>query len=171
MAGRSGIKVGGIKAASVTVRQMAQAPRQALGRVVEDVEDYVEQQASRHSKGGPLGRSISKRRIADGWEVYHDRQAAPHAMFVHWGTKPHVIRGKPITPRKVFPKAPNKVFGGIFRPWYVKTRKTLRWAIGGRFVYADSVKHPGYKGDPWMARAAVKARELFNTYLARFIKP
>jgi hypothetical protein len=54
---------------------------------------------------------------------------------VHWGTRPHKIRPK--------------------------TKKALRWAQGGAFQFAREVNHPGYRGDPWMIRAADDAIRQF----------
>lgn len=52
-----------------------------------------------------------------------------YAMFVHEGTKPHVI-----VPRR---------------------RKVLAWVPrGGNTVFARRVEHPGTKAQPWLARSA-----------------
>ena len=52
----------------------------------------------------------------------------PHTLFVHNGTRPHLIR-----PRRR---------GGM-----------LRFVVDGRVVYARLVRHPGYRGDPFLTRA------------------
>lgn len=53
-------------------------------------------------------------------------------MFVHWGTRPHVIKPK--------------------------NKKALRWAgADGRFIFARAVNHPGYRGDAYLVEAARKA--------------
>ncbi|MDY4155083.1 MAG: hypothetical protein SPH77_00640 [Campylobacter sp.] len=31
-----------------------------------------------------------------------------------------------------------------------KTRKFLRWVVSSEFIFAKKVKHPGYKGDPFL---------------------
>lgn len=104
----------------------------ALAATAEDAQDFIEGEAAKHNKSGALVRSVYLRRLSpDAFEVGHDLQHAPHALFVHWGTKPHVIRPK--------------------------NRKALRWPAGGRFVFAREVHHPGYKGDPWLVRAAARA--------------
>jgi hypothetical protein len=61
------------------------------------------------------------------YEIYHDLKAAPHALFVHWGTKPHLIKPK--------------------------NKKALRWAGPNGWVFAQIVHHPGYKGDPYLENA------------------
>lgn len=52
----------------------------------------------------------------------------PHSLLVHNGSRPH-----PIFPRRR---------GGV-----------LRFEVGGRVVFARAVRHPGYKGDPYLLRA------------------
>lgn len=151
--------------------RIAAAPQRALDATAVAVEHYIEAEAGKHNGQGKLVASIYKRRLGPmAWEVGHDPRVAPYARFVHWGTPPHVIKGKPITPRRVYPKRPAKVFGGIFRPWYTKTQKTLRFAVGGRFVYANSVRHPGYEGDAWLTRAAAQAPRIFAARLQAAIR-
>lgn len=109
--------------------------QQALDATAEDVEEYVGQEAGKHSRDGALFRSVGKERFRGGWLIGHDARVAPHAVFVHWGTRPHVIR-----PRR---------------------KKALRWPGGDAFMFAKKVNHPGYKGDPWLVRAAQKAPAIF----------
>jgi len=110
-------------------------PAQALNETIEELEEFVEGEVGKHSKTGTLTRSIYKRHIADGWELGHDLQVAPHALFVHWGARPHVIKPK--------------------------NKRALRWPSGGQFRFAKEVHHPGNKPDPWMARAAALAPTIF----------
>jgi len=117
--------------------------RLALASTVVQVEDYVEQEVGKHSKTGALFQSIYKREVADGWEVGHDPQRAAHAVFVHWGTRPHRIEPK--------------------------DKKALRWAAGNRFAFAKGVNHPGYKGDPWLVRAAQLAPAIFRRHVERHL--
>jgi hypothetical protein len=130
----------------------AGALRETLGNLIPELQkralragaqtafDIAQNAADSHTRAGDggtsgaLARSVRLRSLTDGeegFEVYHDLQAAPHALFVHWGTRPHEIR-----PR---------------------TRKVLRWpsGTGGNtgFRFARRVWHPGYKGDAWMIRA------------------
>lgn len=109
---------------------------QAAAVVAVQLEDRIERDVGRHTKGGALERSIFKQRIAGGWEIGHDLQVAPHARFVHDGTRPHVIRPK--------------------------DRLALRWPIPGKFAFAKKVNHPGYAGDAWIDRAAREAPALFQ---------
>lgn len=121
----------------------ARATAQALAATAEEVEDYVGKEAAKHNKTGALFRSVQKKRIAGGWQVDHDLRVAPQALWVHWGTKPHVIRPK--------------------------NKKVLRWASGGKFFFAKKVNHPGYKDDPWMARAAAQAPAIFKRHVEAHI--
>lgn len=115
----------------------------AVSRTAEDVEQFVEVAAGQHTKTGALFRSVGKSRVAGGWEVGHDSQVAPHALFVHWGTRPHRIE-----PRK---------------------KKALRWPGGGGFVFSGGVDHPGYAGDAWMVRAAGLVPTIFARHVARVL--
>lgn len=113
---------------------------QALATTAVEVEDYIEREAAKHNKTGALVRSIYKTPIpGGGWEIGHDLQHAPHALFVHWGTRPHIIKPK--------------------------NKKALRWAAGGAFAFAAKVKHPGNAPDKWMERAAAIAPKLFQQHV------
>lgn len=84
------------------------------------------------SRTGRLRASIVARRAQDvsgrfvsGWEV---SATAPYAAFVHQGTRPHVI-----LPRR---------------------RQFLRFQVGGTFVFARRVQHPGTRPRPFLMDAA-----------------
>lgn len=115
--------------------------KRALAETAEEIEENVGEWAGRHTKPGGTGalfRSIVARPVGDGsmWEIGHDLQAAPHALFVHWGTRPHKIKPK--------------------------NKKMLRFPVGGKFAFAREVNHPGYKGDPWLADQAAEAPKIFE---------
>ena len=118
-------------------------PAQALAQTIEELEEFVEAEAGKHSKTGALVRSIYKRRITDGWELGHNLQVAPHALFVHWGARPHIIRPK--------------------------NKRAMRWPGGGQFRFAKEVHHPGNKPDPWLARAAALAPSIFARHIQTLI--
>lgn len=122
-----------VRAALVRV---GSAPKLALDQTAEDIEDYIGVQAGKHRVTGSMERTLTKVREGQGWFIGH---RSPVALFVHWGTKPHLIM-----PRK---------------------KKVLRWAKGGKFVFAHGVKHPGYKGDPWAVRAAAIVPRTFQQHL------
>jgi hypothetical protein len=89
--------------------------------------DSAQKSAGRHFKTGALFQSLYNRAITGGRSVGHDPSRAPHALFVIFGTRPHVI-------------TPNK-------------KKALRWVGPGGFVFAKKVNHPGYRGDDYMSEA------------------
>ena len=115
--------------------------KRALAETAEELEENVGEWAGRHTKPGGTGalfRSIVARPLGDGsqWEIGHDLQVAPHALFVHWGTRPHKIKPK--------------------------NKKMLRFPVGGKFAFAREVNHPGYHGDPWLAEQAAEAPKIFE---------
>lgn len=114
---------------------------QALSQTAVEIEDYIEKEASRHNKSGALVQSIYKARTpGGGWEIGHDTRRAPHAVFVHFGTKAHAIRPT--------------------------NKRALRWAGGGQFHFAKIVHHPGTKPDKWLERAASIAPMTFERHVA-----
>lgn len=132
------VNVSGTEAVRAKLAQLGDVlGRQALAATAVEVEDYIAQQASTHNKTGALVRSVFKKQTGDGWLIGHDLQHAPHALFVHWGTRPHVIRPK--------------------------NKKALRWAAGGKFAFAKQVNHPGNAPDKWLERAAALAPKLFES--------
>lgn len=86
--------------------------------------------AEEHRKSGALAASLGSgvKKIAGGYSVVSSNARAPHNIFVHFGTRPHTIKPK--------------------------NKKYLRWTSGNNFAFAKKVNHPGYKGDPFMYRAA-----------------
>lgn len=115
--------------------------KRALAETAEEIEERVGEWAGRHTKPGGTGalfRSIVARPLGDGsqWEIGHDLQVAPHALFVHWGTRPHKIKPK--------------------------NKKRLRFPMGGKLAFAREVNHPGYRGDPWLAEQAAAAPKIFE---------
>ena len=113
--------------------------RQALADTALELEQYIGDEASKHHKTGALWRSVYKAQTPSGWFIGHDQQHAPHARFVIEGTRPHLI-----TP---------------------KNKKALRWPSGGKFIFAKEVKHPGYKGDNYLQRAAAMAPAVFERHV------
>jgi hypothetical protein len=120
---------------ATTIEEIRRLPanleRTAILRMSQIAYDQMQDGARSHSKKGDLFASIYNRAIPKGREVGHDPQRAPHALFVVFGTKPHVIRPK--------------------------TKKALRWVSGNGFAFAGKVNHPGYRGDNYLQRAADEA--------------
>lgn len=117
--------------------------RGALDATAVKVEQYIEQQASAHHRTGALVQSVFKARDGDGWIIGHDERRAPYARFVVKGTRAHVIRPK--------------------------NKQALRWAGAGVFHFAKQVKHPGYKGDDYISRAAALAPRQFEDQVRRMV--
>jgi hypothetical protein len=114
--------------------------RDVTETTAQSVLDEARRAADRHTKTGALVRSLKLRRRGNNQlEVYHDLQTAPHALFVHWGTKAHEIRPKQNRPN------PHLRFVGR----------------NGQFVFAKRVWHPGYKGDPYLIRARSAVAQRF----------
>lgn len=123
----------------------SQLADRSLAATAVQAEDYVEAAAAIHSRTGALVQSIYKQRVRPlGWEIGHNRQQAPQAVFVHWGTKPHRIE-----PRN---------------------KKALRFPSANGFRFARGVNHPGYKGDPWLVRAAREAPRNFENHVAQQLR-
>jgi len=122
-----------------------QLAQRAIAATAVSAEDEIELAVGKHTKTGALFQSIYKTRIRPlAWELGHNRQQAPHALFVHWGTKPHRI-------------AP-------------KNKKAMRWAGPNGFRFARGVNHPGYRGDPWLTRAAREAPRHFEQHVAQTLR-
>jgi hypothetical protein len=123
-------------------RLVPEVKQQVLDGMAQVAFDTAQRQADTHTKTGALARSLRLRPEGDSaWIIDHDQQAAPHAVFVHWGTRPHVIRPK--------------------------DKKALRWVSGNQFIFARFVRHPGYAGDPWMVKAADEAVRQFDNIVRR----
>lgn len=117
----------------------------SLARTVVDAERMIERDADKHTKTGALFRSVySKKTGATSYEVGHDLQIAPHALFVHWGTNPHIIKPK--------------------------NKKALRWPSGGAFAFAKQVSHPGNKPDKWLERAADQIPRIFMAHVETLLR-
>ncbi len=141
------INVAGLDAVRATFAPLVPEVQQKVLRGLAQVAfDTAQRQVDTHTQTGALARSLRLRSDGDdGWIIDHDQQHAPYAVFVHWGTKPHIIR-----PRE---------------------KKALRWPSGqgGKtgFVFAKWAKHPGYAGDPWLVQAADEAVRQFDAIVKR----
>ena len=139
------IRVNGVDAAKGQLRSLPEAIEASVIRQMAQIAyDSAERGADAHTKTGAMRQSLFARAIPKGREVGHDLQRAPHALFVQFGTRPHVI-----TPSK---------------------KKALRWPAGGAFVFAKRVNHPGYRGDAYLARAADDAVRQFAAIVDRALQ-
>jgi hypothetical protein len=99
-----------------------------------------EQKLEAPRRTGNLGRTIRIGRVSA--SEAETIAGASYAIYVHEGTRPHVI-----VPRKA---------------------KALAWkGTGGKVRFAKRIRHPGTKANPFMLRGARKAIE--NTGFAKFI--
>ena len=131
------VRVEGVSALRVTLPQIQkEIERLTILRMSQIAYDSTQRGAGRPSKSGALFQSVYNRAIPGGREVGHDPQRAPHALFVNFGTRPHIIRPK--------------------------EKKALRWVMGNRFIFAKFVRHPGYKGDAYILDAAADAMAQFK---------
>ena len=108
--------------------------------------DTAQQQVDTHTQTGALARSLRLRSDgAGGWIIGHDQQHAPYAIFLHFGTRPHLIKPK--------------------------DKKALRWPGGSgsktNFIFAKWVHHPGYEGHPYLIEAADEAVKQFDAIVRR----
>jgi hypothetical protein len=123
-----------VRAGRITLRvDQGAANRIAADHAYELVTDVTRQTFNRANVLTPVrtgnlrahNRMTARREApgARGW-VFNDASYAPP---VHDGSGPYTIR-----PRR---------------------RQALRFEIGGRVVFAKSVRHPGTRARPWLARA------------------
>lgn len=79
------------------------------------------------TRTGQLERSIEENVQGATGAVYLNQNVAPYGIYVHAGTRPHVI--------------------------VPKQKKVLRWPSGGNFVFSKVVHHPGTKPDEFIYQA------------------
>lgn len=169
------VNLTGAKEVREQLLRLGQSPALALAQTAEELEEFIEEQAGKHSKSGTLVRSIYKRRQGEGWELGHDLQVAPHALFVHWGARPHVIYPKGASldvQRSLFGEKGSqrgRTAEGKLKPMPGGRKLVLRWAAGGKFIFAQKVNHPGNKADPWLTRAAALAPSIFARHVQALI--
>lgn len=125
-----------IEGAKLAATRIAGIPKRLAHAVVLEMSqiiyDRAQEGASRHrGETNRLFGSLVNRPVQNGREVGHDKQHAPHAKFVLFGTGPHIIRAR--------------------------NRKALRWAGPRGYIFAKWVRHPGYRGDNYLYDAAKEA--------------
>ncbi|MDY0274794.1 MAG: hypothetical protein RBR42_05050 [Desulfomicrobium sp.] len=101
------------------------AATDALARTGDHFFEVLQDRVAAHTQTGAMARSLVSKFDTDKLEynIWHDLEKAPHALFVHWGTKPHEI--------------------------WARNKQALRFPMGDKFIFAKKVNHPGYKGDPY----------------------
>lgn len=120
--------------------------KKALARTAVELEQYVRDEGKIHFKTGAMNQALSKRKRQGGdvWDIFYDLRRAHYAVYVLFGAKPHVI--------------------------LPKDKKVLRWAAGGKFIFAKSVKHPGNKPDNSLERAKEKFPSAFENHIKTLLK-
>ena len=120
--------------------------RKALARTAVELEKYVRDEGMPHFKDGGMNSALFKRKRQGGdmWDIGYDLRRAHYAVYVLFGTKPHQI--------------------------YPKNKKALRWAAGGKFIFAKSVNHPGNKSDNSLERAKEKFVPTFKSHIETLLK-
>lgn len=120
----------GIEAVRRTFERLAPAAKtQALEGLAKSAFATAQHGVAQHTQTGALEDSLSLKPDGDeAWIIGHDLRRAPHALFVHWGTRPHVITHK--------------------------DKQALRWVHGNGYVFAKFVRHPGYRGHSYLVEAA-----------------
>lgn len=150
-------------------RLVPEVKGQGLNGMAQVAFDAAQQQANTHTVTGALADSLMlPRPVGDSaWIIEHNLQVAPHALFVHWGTRAHEINALPF-PFPVWYARTTKT--GKKVP-YLKKKRSLRWTAGAgggtHYVFAMHVHHPGYKGDPWRVNAADEAVRQFDAIVRR----
>lgn len=130
----------------------------------------AQDQVDTHTKTGALARSLRLKSDGEGgWIIGHDQQIAPHAVFVHWGTRPHEIRPKDKKALHYVGK------DGVFHYWWgpkspQERAIIMQWmkkkAPGG-WAHFRWPHHPGYEGDAWLEKAADEAVRQFDAVVRR----
>lgn len=140
------VSVTGVDSVNRTLGQIPGKVDNAILLLAERIHELTVDGAQKHGGTGSLWRSLGSgpTKIANGWLIRHDLQIAKHAPFVHWGSMPHTIRPK--------------------------NKKALRWAMRAGFAFAKRVNHPGYKGDPYMIKAAEQAIREFDGIISKEFK-
>ena len=140
------VKIDGVDGLKTRLSRYPDAAEPALRRAGDEIFERIFRAADQHTKTGALARSIKNSFRGGEYRIWHDAQHAPHAAFVHWGSRAHVIKPK--------------------------QRKALRWPIGGGFVFARWVKHPGYAGDQYVVTEGSpdKIFDAFSRAFAQEIK-
>lgn len=120
------IQVQGLKEIQKTFKKLdSNLANDVLESVIERSQDKALNLAKKHTVTGEMENSIFSKFYPNTKSGFIGA-SAPHAIFVHFGTRPHSIEPK--------------------------DKKVLRFVSGG-FVFSKKVQHPGYGGDPFIINA------------------
>ena len=101
--------------------------KQFLNDLTQDIVKETKRLAHPHTKSGAMYASIDSEVAYPKATISVGNNQAYYTLYVHFGTKPHIIR-----PKK---------------------KKLLRFEKNGRWISKKIVYHPGYKGDPFLFNA------------------
>lgn len=137
------------------IPEMDRAFSDAMSTVMDDVTNDAKSRAP--SKTSDLVTSIGSVYggvFSDGTLIGTVSASASHALFVEYGTRPHVIEGKKEN-FTMYPRKGNKAlaFNGIVVRSVKRTQRALRFP--GRFgwSFATKVNHPGTSPNPFLRPA------------------
>jgi hypothetical protein len=122
--------------------ELERAAPHALSMIADHVVNEARRTTLFRDRTGMLRRSILRGPVAGSFAsgtLAVDTKAGigmSYGVFIHDGTRPHVIEAK--------------------------RRKSLRFVVGGGFIFARSVRHPGTQPRPFM-QEAVRASSAFAT--------
>ncbi|BAF69583.1 hypothetical protein [Nitratiruptor sp. SB155-2] len=119
--------------------------------------DLSKKNMAKHHKTGKMEHNLYKKKSGcdaavvgisdDGMMVDWKGKSVNYALFVHFGTQPHFI--------------------------HPRFKRALRWVKDGsdksNFAFAKAVRHPGYKGDPFLYNALDEASKEVNQIFGRFV--
>lgn len=165
------LNIEGLDAIRETFKRLVpEVKQQVLNGMAQVAFDTAQRQVDTHTQTGALARSLRLRPDGDSaWIVDHNLQHAPHAIFVHFGTRPHEIKARDKQALKFVGK------DGLFHFWWgPKTPQEraiiMQWmkkkAAGGR-AHFRWPRHPGYAGDPYLVTAADAAVRAFDSIVRR----
>lgn len=164
------IEVAGVEEVNHRLQEVPKKlEREVLREMSQIVYDEALQRIDKHTKTGALRQSLYNRAIPGGREIGNDPGRAPHAKFVHWPTKPHLIKPKEGGRYTSYKNEDGKTIRKDIKKGG-RERKMLRWTAGGQFIFAKFVRHPGYKGDPYLVHAAREAIRRMPEIVARISK-
>ena len=117
-----------VKAFEAVPDKTQEMVKRQLKMAARDIKEYAAEHHRYTSRGGDLERRGVIYRVKDNKAVLSLNPNVPYAVFVHEGTKPHIIE-----PRN---------------------KKALRWVARGEFAFAKRVHHPGTEKDQFLYEAA-----------------
>ena len=120
--------VGLVKAFEAVPDKTQEMVKRQLKMAARDIKEHAAEHHRYESRGGDLERRGVIYRVNGSSAVIALNPNVPYAVFVHEGTKPHIIE-----PRN---------------------KRALRWVARGEFAFAKRVFHPGTEKDQFLYEAA-----------------